>query len=192
MTDAQAPGEDCRLTTANYVLTALQESDIEDLFAHFSNPEVTAFLGFEPHSSTDDGSNLLNWVMLMRAAGTGLRWRISQAWNGAFVGTCGFHRVTYDGARRGEIGYDVSPGLWGRGVMSEVLPAVLVFGYGVLDLHRIEALVTVGNERSCRLLERHGFRREGLLRDHGFWRGRYWDQIAYARLRTDAAQASLT
>ena len=70
--------------------------------------------------------------------------------------------------------------------MTEVLPAMLGFGYGVLDLHRIEALVTVGNERSCRLLERHGFQREGLLRDHGFWRGRYWDQIAYARLRAEA------
>jgi ribosomal-protein-alanine N-acetyltransferase len=58
----------------------------------------------------------------------------------------------------------------------------MAFGYERLGLRRLEAMVTAGNQRSCALLERHGFVREGLLRDHGYWTGRFWDQIVYGRL----------
>jgi ribosomal-protein-alanine N-acetyltransferase len=66
--------------------------------------------------------------------------------------------------------------------MSAILPHVMAFGYERLGLRRLEAMVTAGNHRSCALLERHGFVREGLLRDHGYWTGRFWDQIVYGRL----------
>jgi ribosomal-protein-alanine N-acetyltransferase len=66
--------------------------------------------------------------------------------------------------------------------MDEILPELLTFGFDGLGLRRITALVTDGNAPSCRLLQRHEFEREGLLRDHGFWKGRFWDQILYARL----------
>jgi ribosomal-protein-alanine N-acetyltransferase len=107
--------------------------------------------------------------------------------SGGFVGTCGFHLMTFERGRRAEVGYDLGRVHWGRGVMDEVLPVVLAFGFGVFGLRRIEAMVTPGNARSCALLERHGFRREGLLRDHGYWKERFWDQILYARLATDAS-----
>ena len=174
--------EDCRLRTANYFLRPLHDTDLEVLFAHFSDIDVTEYLDFAPHETIAQTRSLLAWAREIRALGTGLRWRISDARDGAFVGTCGFQRLVYQGARRGEIGYDLSPARRGRGIMGEVLPAILEFGFGGLGLHRIEALVAPGNTRSTELLERHGFVREGLLRDHGFWRGRYWDQLIYARL----------
>jgi len=66
--------------------------------------------------------------------------------------------------------------------MSQILPNVLSFGFNDLRLRRIEAMVTLGNARSCSLLERHGFSLEGTLRDHAHWKGRYWDQLIYGRL----------
>lgn len=67
--------------------------------------------------------------------------------------------------------------------MTEVLTVVLRVGFADLGLRRIEALVTPGNRRSRRLLERLGFQHEGVLRDYGYWRGRYWDQHLYSLLR---------
>lgn len=67
--------------------------------------------------------------------------------------------------------------------MSEVLLGVLRVGFDDLDLNRLEAFVTPGNERSGRLLARHGFRLEGVLRDYGRWRGRDWDQEIWSLLR---------
>jgi ribosomal-protein-alanine N-acetyltransferase len=76
--------------------------------------------------------------------------------------------------------------------MGQILPAMLDFGFGPLDLHRVEALVTPGNERSCAVLARHGFEREGLLRGYGFWRERFWDQILFSRLRGGVEPKSAT
>ena len=49
-------------------------------------------------------------------------------------------------------------------------------------LHRLEAFVTPGNTRSVRLLERHGFVIEGTLKDYGYWKGRFWDQLVFGRI----------
>ena len=53
------------------------------------------------------------------------------------------------------------------------------------SLRRIEALVTPGNRASAVLLERFRFNREATLRDHAFWKDRFWDQWLYVRLAYD-------
>ncbi|RIJ43565.1 N-acetyltransferase, partial [Maribellus luteus] len=98
------------------------------------------------------------------------------------IGTCGFNAVVVQRGRRGEIAYDLSRAHWGRGVMAEVLPRMVAFGFEALALRRLEAMVTPGNARSCDLLERHGFQREGVLRDYALWKGAYCDQIVYGRV----------
>ena len=66
--------------------------------------------------------------------------------------------------------------------VDEVMPVVLAFGFNTLGLRRVEAMVTAGNQWSCNLLERHGFTREGVLRDHAFWKDEFWDQLIYSKL----------
>jgi ribosomal-protein-alanine N-acetyltransferase len=105
-----------------------------------------------------------------------------------FVGTCGFTR--FDGSDgRGEIGYELAPPYWGRGIMSASLDAVLRYGFGSLGLHRVEATVMVGNVRSARLLERHGFTNEGRLRGYRNARGRFADMWIYGLLRQESTSA---
>jgi ribosomal-protein-alanine N-acetyltransferase len=171
----------CRLTTARFSLTPLGWDDLDAILAHFGDPRVTEFLDIRPLNGASDAREVIDWAQALRGAGAGLRWAIRDG-RGGFVGTCGFHLLNYERGRRAEIGYDLSPPHWGKGVMDEVLPVALAFGYGDLALRRIEAMVTPGNERSCAVLERHGFAREGRLRDYGYWRGRFWDQLIYARL----------
>ena len=176
--------------TAGYVLRPVCEAEADDLLAHFSDPAVTEYLDIDDFSGPDDVAKLLAWAGSMLEAGSGVRWSIRDqdadaSGRGDFAGTCGFHRLDYDQGRRGQIGYDLRPERWGHGVMAEVLPAMLEFGFGPLGLRRIEAMVTPGNDRSCRLLEKHGFRREGVLRDYAFWRGAWQDQIVYAKLASD-------
>ncbi|MDR3513665.1 MAG: GNAT family protein [Caulobacteraceae bacterium] len=174
----------CNLRTARFSLEPLAPEDLDALLVHFGDPRVTEFLDIQPLVDRSGARDVLDWAEALRGSGLGLRWGIRDEAR-RFVGTCGFHMMTFERGRRAEIGYDLEPGFWGRGVMAEVLPAALTFGYDVLGLHRIEAMVTPGNARSCAVLERHGFRREGVLRDYAFWRERFWDQILYARLAGD-------
>ena len=62
---------------------------------------------------------------------------------------------------------------------------VVGYGFATLGLHRLEATVTPGNAASVALLERNGFRREGLLRGHGYWKGAFQDVELFARLSSD-------
>jgi RimJ/RimL family protein N-acetyltransferase len=66
--------------------------------------------------------------------------------------------------------------------MSAVLPAIIARGFGDMGLLRLEAMVTVGNARSCTLLRRMDFQQEGVLARRGYWKGQAWDQLVFARL----------
>jgi ribosomal-protein-alanine N-acetyltransferase len=184
--DVLDDGDLCRLQTARFTLSPLSPDDVDVLLAHYGDPRVTEHLDIGPLADRSDARDVIDWAEQVRAGGTGLRWLIRDG-AGGFVGTCGLHLITFERGRRAEIGYDLGPTHWGRGVMDEVLPAALDFAYRVLGLRRIEAMVTPGNDHSCAVLERNGFRREGVLRDYAFWRERFWDQILFARLADDPA-----
>lgn len=172
--------------TGRFVMRPLEARDAPELLALFGDPAVVEFLDIDPLEALAEAREVVAWAQERRAADAGVRWSIRLLAGGGLVGTCGFNQIRRGSGGMGEIAYDVGRAHWGRQVMDEVMPGLLAFGFEGLALHRITALVTDGNGPSCRLLERHGFLREGLLRQHGWWKGRHWDQIVYARLAGEA------
>lgn len=170
------------LTTPRFALTPLEPADAEAMLAHLSDPAVTEFMDIDPLTELEHAQAIIDWTAGIRAAGTGVRWGVRQRSDGRFIGSVGFNELVWERGCRGEVAYDVSRSFWGQRVMDEVLPPVLAFGFDTLGLRRIEAMITLGNEPSCRLLERHGFEREGVLREHAFWKDQFWDQVIYGRL----------
>ena len=170
------------LTTPRFVLKPLTPADAKDFLTHLSDPAVVEFMDVDPHVEVAQTLDVIAWAASIRAEGTGVRWAIREARGAAFVGTAGFNTLVWERGCRGEVAYDVSRRFWGRRVMDEVLPAILALGFRTLGLRRIEAMVTAGNEPSCRLLERHGFEREGVLKEHAFWKDRFWDQVIYGKV----------
>jgi RimJ/RimL family protein N-acetyltransferase len=175
--------------TERFALRPLEDADAADVLRHLGDPKVVAFMDTPPLADLGEALAVVRWAQERRADDAGVRWSIRPRDGGVLIGTCGFNLVQREQGRRGEIAYDVGSAHWGRKVMDEIMPHLLTFGFEGLALRRIEALVADGNDPSRRLLERHGFAREGLLRDHGFWKGRYWDQLIYARLAAPPAVA---
>jgi len=173
---------DLALIVGDFDLRPLGDADAGDLLIHFSDPAVTQFMDIDPMTQLDEAEATIQWAKSQRALGAGLRWAIRERSGGALAGTCGFNTLVVERGRRGEVAYDLGQAWWGKGVMGAVMPSLLDFGFHRLALHRLEAMVTPGNERSCRLLERHGFVREGGLAGYGYWKGRYWDQMIYSRM----------
>lgn len=173
--------------TTRFIMRPMTAQDAPDLFAHLADPAVTAFMDIDPLERVEQAEAIVDWAEGLRRAGEGARFSIraktggQDGAGGAFLGTCGFNSLVLERGCRGEIAYDLSRAWQGRGVMAEVMPALMELGLGRLRLQRLEAFVTPGNESSCRLLERHGFACEGTLRDYGFWKDRFWDQLLYAR-----------
>jgi ribosomal-protein-serine acetyltransferase len=105
---------------------------------------------------------------------------------GAIAGTIGLHYVEWFD-RSAELGYWISARAEGRGYVTRAARQVLRFAFGTVGLHRIVVRCAVGNERSARVAERLGMRREGLLREAHYVGGRFLDQHLYALLRHEHA-----
>ena len=99
--------------------------------------------------------------------------------------------VTLDAVRRGTtqravLGYWLGRDETGHGYMTEAVRAAVGYGFGKLDLHRIEAASIPENVASIRVLERAGFEREGYMRSYIRIDGRWQDHLLFATLAPDA------
>jgi ribosomal-protein-alanine N-acetyltransferase len=83
------------------------------------------------------------------------------------------------------LGYWMGARHAGKGHMSEAVRGALRFAFQDLALHRVEAACLPSNEPSRRLLERVGFRHEGLARSYLRINGAWADHLLYAALASD-------
>jgi ribosomal-protein-alanine N-acetyltransferase len=85
----------------------------------------------------------------------------------------------------GAIGYTIGERFRGRGYATAAVRALLRLAFGPVDLDRIEAIAVVENAASRRVLERAGFRLEGIARAHLVIGGERVDHARYALLRPE-------
>jgi ribosomal-protein-alanine N-acetyltransferase len=88
-------------------------------------------------------------------------------------------------AQAGSLGYWMGEAHAHRGHMTAAVLAVLPFAFTTLRLHRVEAACIPDNTASVRLLERTGFRREGIAREYLCIDGIWQDHLLFARLHSD-------
>ncbi|MEX2289096.1 MAG: GNAT family protein [Mycobacteriales bacterium] len=91
-------------------------------------------------------------------------------------------RGALDGA---SVGYWVDQRVAGRGVLPTALALVLDHCFGPVGLHRIEADVRPENTASRRVVEKLGFREEGLHLRLLFIDEQWRDHVCYALLRDE-------
>jgi len=113
-----------------------------------------------------------------------IRWVLTRTEDDWVIGSAGFTDWKRH-FRSAQIGYDLIPLYWRQGFMREALTAVLTFGFSRMQLNRIEALVMPENKASVGLLKKLGFKKEGLLKEYGYWRHKHYDLNLFALLKRD-------
>jgi RimJ/RimL family protein N-acetyltransferase len=152
------------LETPRVRLRWLAESDVEALFRIFSDGPMMRYWSSTPMVSRTEAVELLERIHRQFAEKSALQWGIERKEDGELLGTCTLFSI-HRGNMRAEIGYCLRSPHWRKGYMSEALAALIDYAFGSLMLRRLEADVDPGNAGSLRILERMGFRREGLLRE---------------------------
>jgi ribosomal-protein-alanine N-acetyltransferase len=84
------------------------------------------------------------------------------------------------------LGYWIGSQYAQQGYMTAAVRAVVPFVFDSLELHRLEAACLPTNTASMRLLEKTGFKREGLARRYLRINGVWQDHLLYALLDTDS------
>jgi ribosomal-protein-alanine N-acetyltransferase len=172
------------LTTSRLLLRQIQPQDAEALFTVLSDEQVTQFYGHEPHQSLDDTRKLIGQIQQRYARREALRWGITLRGEDRVIGSCSLHHFGPNFSRA-ETGYELHRAFWGKSIASEAMSAVLTYGFDVLGLHRVEAIIDIANERSKNLLLKLGFTYEGNLRQRYPFRDRFEDEHYFGLLKDE-------
>lgn len=100
------------------------------------------------------------------------------------VGTCGIRRKP-DNDWEADIGFELAPEHWGHGFATEAAQEIVNYGFSTLKVHRISSWCIADNIASARVLEKVGLHPEGRLREHQYFKNRWWDTLLFGKLRAD-------
>ncbi len=101
-----------------------------------------------------------------------------------FIGLIGI-KIGKPGYSSAEIWYKIHSKHWNQGYATEAVKRILSYVFTELKLHRIEAGCATGNSASIKVLEKTGFRREGMKRKILPIRGEWVDNYGYSILEED-------
>ena len=109
--------------------------------------------------------------------------------DGTLAGIVAWRSIPTGGPEVGclEIGALLFPEHRGRGLGTAAQRLLVEYLFATTLANRLQAITDVENLAEQRVLERIGFRREGVLRGLAFIGGRWRDGALYARLRDDPA-----
>jgi [ribosomal protein S5]-alanine N-acetyltransferase len=178
------------LETQRLILRRITDDDTQAWFAVWNHPNVLRYLiDFETPPDKAEVKSIITWADDIFSRKTGMRWAITLKPDDVMIGSCGFH--LYDKSNRwAEIGYELHHDYWRKGIMSEAVSELLRFCFEDLQLHRVEANVTVGNQASAGLLGHLGFTLEGTWRDKVYWHEQFYDLWQFGLLEDEYRQQS--
>lgn len=147
------------LETERLRLRPHRADDFDALFAMWSNPDVTRFIG-PPSTESRTWMNLAliagQWALL----GLGY-WVVEERESGAFMGECGFLDLRRPLGKRmrdvPEAGWIFAPHAHGLGYAGEAMRAALAWADTAYAAPRTVCLINSANAASIRLAQRCGY-----------------------------------
>ena len=165
-------------------LRSIEDSDLDQLYAIFSDPKVMRYWSTPPLESVEEVQALLREIRTGNEQGTMLKWGVALKPADNLIGTVTLFHLDLDQGRA-EIGYAQAQAHWGNGYINEALQALLTHAFEEMKLRRLEADVDPRNAASIKTLERLGFQREGFLRERWHVAGEIQDALFYGLLERE-------
>ncbi|MBL8062012.1 MAG: GNAT family N-acetyltransferase [Anaerolineales bacterium] len=142
--------------TSHLHIRHLKPEDTDSMYAIFSLPEVTRWMG---NGETLSRDLCEKWIQVSlrnyETKGFGASAVIEKE-SGRFIGCSG---IVYDAERNEpEIIYAFHPNAWGKGYASELVPAMLDYGLNQCGLSYILATIAADNKASAHVVEKAGMK----------------------------------
>ncbi|MEL6585306.1 MAG: GNAT family protein [Pseudomonadota bacterium] len=178
-----------RVETDRMVLRLPQHSDyrpwvnLRENSAPFLQPWEPAWA--DDHLSRKSFTNRVYWAQRSHGQGSALALFLTRKSDETLLGA-----ITLDNIRRGPaqsatLGYWIGQAHARQGYMREAIVALSHHAFARLDLSRLEAACLEENAASRGLLEKSGFKYEGVAQSYLQISGRWRNHVLYAMLRSD-------
>lgn len=147
------------LNTERLLLRKLEKADASCIFRLRNNAQVNEYLDRPLALTLDDAEHFIDNILNGIQAQKWFYWAIERKTDRQMIGTICLWNIS-ESECKAEIGYELLPEYQGKGIMSEASGKIIEYGFSKLQLKTIEAYTHPDNERSVKLLEKAGFRRE--------------------------------
>ncbi|RWZ60640.1 N-acetyltransferase [Halobacillus fulvus] len=172
------------LETNRLKLVQINVEHTHSFFEIMSKDEVTKYYGMDTLKNIEDASEIVESFQKTYDSKRGIRWGIVLKETGDFVGTLGLNNLS-TWSKKAEIGFELHPSHWNKGITTEAVKEVLRYSFEELDLFRMGAVTYPQNEPSKQLLKRLGFAKEGLLRGYLYQNNQSHDALIFSLLKTE-------
>lgn len=160
-----------------------QWAALRDESAAFLTPWEPVWAG--DHLTRKAFTNRVYWAARAEAQGTALPLLLIRREDQALLGAITLDNIRRGPSQSGTLGYWIGERFSRRGYMREAIQSVVHHAYSALDLSRIEAACLPENAASRGVLEKCGFKYEGVAQSYLQISGRWRNHVLYAALRLD-------
>ncbi|MBM1688981.1 GNAT family N-acetyltransferase [Sulfitobacter geojensis] len=139
----------------------------------------------DDHLSRKAFTNRVYWAQRSVSSGTALPLFLVRRKDNTLMGAITLDNIRRGPAQSGSLGYWTGEPFARQGYMREAIHAVVHQAFTRMDLSRIEAACLPENAASRGLLEKTGFKYEGVAQSYLQIDGRWRTHVLYAALRSD-------
>jgi diadenosine tetraphosphate (Ap4A) HIT family hydrolase/RimJ/RimL family protein N-acetyltransferase len=174
------------IETDRLILEPYKDTDLTDILAYASHPEVPKFVPWDAHKTIEDSQKFLDFV---RQSSRDVRGKLFFVFairlkkTGRVIGSIDFKNVN---PLCGQIDYALGYDHWGKGIMSEAATSVRDWAFSNLpELVRLQAFCVSENVASSKVMEKIGMSREGMRRKAFVMKGKPVDLTDYAIVKEE-------
>jgi ribosomal-protein-alanine N-acetyltransferase len=145
------------IQTKRFMLRVLNTNDVDITYAIRSNKIVRQYIAKPLFTKQEEAEKHMQKVMNSLVENEAIGWVICDKKETVKLGEICLWNFSED-KKTAEVGYNLLPEYFRKGIMTEALKVVLDFGFNELQLNTIEAYTSKRNHGSIALLEKYNFK----------------------------------
>ncbi len=160
------------------------------VWAHLRDVSADHLTHWEPVRSADHltrkaFTNRVYWAARAEVQGTALPLLLIHRDDRQVLGAITLDNIRRGPVQAGSLGYWIGAPFARQGYMREAIQGLVHYAFQTMDLSRIEAACLPENAASRGVLEKCGFKYEGVAQSYLQINGRWRNHVLYANLRSD-------
>ncbi|MBM4175404.1 MAG: GNAT family N-acetyltransferase [Ignavibacteria bacterium] len=152
------------LTSQRFCLRQVVREDDNEIFALRADKNIAKYLNRPRAQSVNDAREFIKKINSSISENELTYWGITRKGEDKLLGTICLWKISIEHSKA-EIGFELLTTQQGKGIMQEVIPKVIEFGFKNLGLSILEAEVAFDNIKSIKLLEKFGFKPSKSLKN---------------------------
>lgn len=178
-----------RIVTERLLLRLPEHSDYRS-WASLRSASSEFLTPWEPswandHLTRKSFTNRVYWAQRSAKSGNAIPVFLERRSDGMLLGAITLDNIRRGPSQAGTLGYWIGEAYARQGYMQEAILALVHYAFTSLDLSRVEAACLPENQASRGVLEKSGFKYEGVAQSYLQINGRWRNHVLYANLRSD-------